>query len=119
MIEPSEGAQVLYHYDDKFYKEYACVTVNAYEMGFVYWVGAGLDEITMSDVVGRVLEKAGIADKAIMDRLERIERSEFSEQGDGQNSVVWYLNHTSHPQTVQFCTIAPYSVLKRQLSDES
>ena len=88
-------------------------------MGFVYWVGAGLDEITMSDVVGRVLEKAGIADKAIMDRLERIERNKSSEQGDGQNSVVWYLNHTSHPQTVQFRTIAPYSVLKRQLSDES
>ncbi len=112
MIEPSEGAQVLYHYDDKFYKDYACVTVNAYERGFVYWVGAGLDETTMSDVVGRVLEQAGIADKTVVDRLERIER------GDGQNSMAWYLNHTSHPQTVEFRTIAPYSVLKRTLSDE-
>ena len=112
MIEPGEGVQVLYRYDDKFYKDYACVTVNAYERGFVYWVGAGLDETTMSDVVGRVLEQAGIADKTIVDRLERIER------GEGQNGMAWYLNHTSHPQTVEFRTIAPYSVLKRTLSDE-
>ena len=67
----------------------------------------------MSDVVGRVLEQAGISDQTIVDRLERIER------GDGQNGMAWYLNHTSHPQTVEFRTIAPYSVLKRTLSDES
>ncbi len=111
MIETSEGTQVLYHYDDKFYKDYACVTVNAYEKGHVYWVGAGLDEMTMSDVVSRALEKAGIADYTLADRLERIVRGEASEQ------TVWYLNHTSHPLTLEFRTIAPYSVLVKRLGE--
>lgn len=109
MIEPNEGAQVLYQYDDKFYKDYACVTVNSYERGWVYWVGAGLDEITMVDVVARVLDKSGVVDQTTVDRLERIER------GD----TVWYLNHTSHPLTVSFQNLPAYSILRRKLSDES
>ena len=83
------------------------MTVNNYEKGYVYWVGAGVDETVTTDVIAQVIEKAGLTSHQTVDRLERIER------GD----TVWYLNHTSHPQTVGFRTLAPYSVISTQ-SDE-
>ncbi len=51
----SESAKVLYGYEDKFYKENACITVNQYEKGKVYYVGAGVEEDILKDIAKEIV----------------------------------------------------------------
>ncbi|MCI8810512.1 MAG: beta-galactosidase [Oscillibacter sp.] len=53
-------AEVLYHYGDEFYQEYAAVTRKCYGGGAVYYLGCGLDEATAESVIQTVIEEAGI-----------------------------------------------------------
>jgi beta-galactosidase len=54
----TETAKVLYRYNDKFYKENACITENPYGKGKVYYVGGGVGV--------EVLE--GLAREIVMDK---------------------------------------------------
>lgn len=54
LITP-ETAAVLYRYDDPFYKENACITVNEYGMGKAYYVGSGVDSGILKDIAKEIL----------------------------------------------------------------
>ena len=59
LITP-EKAQVLYRYDDKFYRENACITLNHYGAGNVYYVGAGVDGQILQDIARVIADDLGI-----------------------------------------------------------
>ncbi len=52
-----QGAKVLYRYDDKYYKDKACITVNTYGKGKVYYIGGGVDIDILDDIAKKVVEE--------------------------------------------------------------
>ena len=56
----AESAEVLYSYSDKFYNENACITVNDYIKGKVYYVGGGVDPDTLNRIAEEIVAFSGI-----------------------------------------------------------
>lgn len=56
MIVPST-AEVLYRYDDEFYRSYAAVNRNVWGKGSAYYLGTTPDTDTLSDLLGQVLPR--------------------------------------------------------------
>jgi len=50
-----EAANVLYRYNDKFYKENACITLNKYGKGKVYYIGGGVDIDVLKDIAREIV----------------------------------------------------------------
>ncbi|AOT71585.1 beta-galactosidase [Geosporobacter ferrireducens] len=98
----AEKAQVLYRYNDKFYRENACITVNAYKSGMVYYVGGGVDEHILQDIARTVVTEQGIRMMDSPGGLEIIIRDVDSEE--------WLIlnNHTDEEIVFKGITMAPY-----------
>lgn len=84
----SEGAEVLYRYGDKFYRENACITMNRYGAGKVYYVGAGVDREILEDIARVIADDLGIKTMASPPGLEIVIREE------GQDEWCIITNHT-------------------------
>jgi len=54
LIEPIT-AMTLYRYNDKFYQDKACVTVNDYGKGKVYYIGGGIDSDNLIEIMRRIV----------------------------------------------------------------
>lgn len=55
----TESAAALYSYNDDIYGSYACITVNKYMDGKVYYIGGGVDAATLEGIAERIV-KSGI-----------------------------------------------------------
>lgn len=53
-------ANVLYKYSDEFYSDKACITVNNYYNGKVYYIGAGVDGEIINEIVKDILMEVNI-----------------------------------------------------------
>lgn len=59
-IITTESATALYNYADGFYSENACITVNQYMKGKVYYVGGGADDETLKCIAEEIVSDSGI-----------------------------------------------------------
>lgn len=82
-----QGAQVLWRYDDPFYRHYAAITRNSYGQGAAYYLGTAPGQAILDQVLHQAMEEAGL------ERLELPEGVELVIRGDGDSRVRILLNH--------------------------
>lgn len=80
----TDSAEILFSYEDKYYKEYAAVTKNSFGEGKAYYIGAQLNDEIMEIIMKDAAKEAGIAFTKLPDELEVVKR-------DG---ATYYINHS-------------------------
>lgn len=69
------GAETVYVYSDKFYRDKACITCNSFGSGKVYYIGAGVDEGVMDRIVDGIILERGLGALETPHGLEAVERT--------------------------------------------
>ena len=95
-------ARPLYRYNDKFYDEYACITVNKYKNGEVYYIGGGVNEAILGTLASEILGKKGIECVKSKKDLEVYPRNI-----NGKN-YVFITNHSSEEKEFKNIKLASY-----------
>jgi beta-galactosidase len=67
-------AEPLYKYADKFYSEYASITVNKFGKGKAYYVGAGVEPAVAEEVVALAAAEAGLTLRETEQGVECVEK---------------------------------------------
>ncbi|GFR34860.1 beta-galactosidase [Thermobrachium celere] len=98
----SKGAEVIYTYEDKFYKNKACITVNKFGEGKVYYIGSSVD----SDVLSS-LAKEIIMEKSI-EHFETPFGVEVYSRYYGDKKYLFIMNHTEEEHDVLGIKLMPY-----------
>lgn len=95
-------ADVLYRYDDGFYRENACITANQYGKGKVYYVGGGVDAHVLRDIAKEIVLDKGIRYIEAPEGLEVYVRD--------YNGEEWLFinNHTDRTIEYQGTAVEPY-----------
>ncbi|MDE6024517.1 MAG: beta-galactosidase [Lachnospiraceae bacterium] len=88
MIEVDD-AEILFNYDDDFYKGYAAVTRRRSGAGSVYYIGCGLEECILAKVMETVMKENGIAQLYSEDGVEIVTR------GNDRQKIKMYINHNA------------------------
>lgn len=100
----SQGAQVLWHYDDPFYRSYAAITRNAYGQGAAYYLGTTPDQAILEQVLGQAMEEVGLEWLDLPEGVESVLR------GEGDSQVRILLNHNETPVYALGQELAPFQV---------
>ncbi|MGL5440246.1 MAG: beta-galactosidase [Filifactoraceae bacterium] len=79
-----DTANVLFTYEDKYYKDFAAVTVNEYGNGFAYYIGTSLEDNVMEAILREGALKVNINFKKLPEGLEMVERK----------GATYYINHS-------------------------
>lgn len=95
-------AQVLYRYDDPFYRKYAAVTRRKEGEGTVYYLGCGMDEALTAGLMGQIMADSGIKTIPSDDGVEVVVR------GNAEQRVRMYLNHNAHQARAGDVTLGPF-----------
>jgi beta-galactosidase len=82
------GAETVYVYSDKFYRDKACITRNSFGNGRVYYIGAGVDEKVMDRIADDIIRERGIGTLETPQGLEAVERTLEG------NRYLFLMNHT-------------------------
>lgn len=101
MLEVSD-AEVLYHYGDTFYQEYAAVTRKQQGSGCIYYIGCGLDETTTKRLMNQIMRDCQIATEESEDGVEICYR------GEGNHRVRMVMNHNGYAVKDKDTTLQPY-----------
>ena len=97
----SVDAEVLYKYDDQFYDGYAAVTRKKNGNGSVYYVGCGVDEDTLNNVMGMIRKDNGIDETPSEDGVEVVVRGTDKKE-------TFIINHNSKEVHFGSMTLAPF-----------
>ncbi|MBC8059047.1 MAG: beta-galactosidase [Clostridiaceae bacterium] len=97
-------AEALYVYSDKFYKNKACITVNNYGKGKVYYIGSGVGDDVLYDI-----SKEIIGEKKI-DFIETAEGIEIYTRTIKDTKCTFLINHTEEDQIALGNKLEPYQV---------
>lgn len=121
-------AEVLYRYDDMFYREFAAVTRKRQGAGFVYYIGCGLEEEILSGILELMTAKSdrqGALDHAKEglshgpDIPAPGEKSadgvEIVCRGKGENRVRMMMNHNGHEARCGERTLKPYETVLEKI----
>lgn len=103
MIVP-EGAQVLWRYDDEFYRQYAAITRCNYGRGTAYYLGAVPDPYVLDTLFDEVMSRASI------ERLDLPKGVECVVRGEGSERVRILMNHNSYPVAAMGRELGPFAV---------
>ena len=103
MVVP-QGAQVLWHYDDPFYRSYAAITRNAYGQGAAYYLGTTPNQAILDQVLCQAMEEVGL------ERLDLPEGAESAVRGEGDSRVRILLNHNDVSIQALGQELAPFQV---------
>lgn len=103
MVVP-QGAQVLWHYDDPFYRSYAAITRNAYGQGAAYYLGTTPNQAILDQVLCQAMEEVGL------ERLDLPEGVELAVRGEGDSRVRILLNHNDVSIQALGQELAPFQV---------
>ncbi|KGM98000.1 beta-galactosidase [Clostridium novyi A str. 4552] len=95
-------ANILYKYEDKFYSNKACITLNKYLNGKVYYIGGGVDDNILSNVVDDILVESNIDKTSSQNGLEVYPRS--------YDNKKYYVitNHTEEEKSFNGEVFKPY-----------
>lgn len=103
MIVP-EGAQVLWRYDDEFYRRYAAITRCDYGRGTAYYLGAVPDPYVLDTLFDEVMSRASI------ERLDLPKGVECVVRGESSERVRILMNHNSYPVAAMGRELGPFAV---------
>lgn len=103
MIVP-EGAQVLWRYDDEFYRRYAAITRCDYGHGAAYYLGTVPDPSVLDTLFDEVMSRASI------ERLDLPKGVECVVRGEGSERVRILMNHNSYPVAAMGRELGPFAV---------
>ncbi|MGP4069252.1 beta-galactosidase [Halobacillus sp. B29] len=105
----AETAEVLYHYQDQFYEDYAAVTKNEVGKGSVYYIGGGLNEAPLDQMAEQILEERHIE---YIDSPEDVEV--YRREVDG-TSYLFVMNHSPYVKSFDGRQLEPYAseIIKR------
>jgi beta-galactosidase len=101
-IITTETAEALYNYSDRFYSQNACITVNEYSKGKVYYVGGGADEETLNSIAKEIVEHCGIRHLESPEGLEA-----YTRDFDGEEWLI-ICNHTDGEIVYSDITYKPF-----------
>lgn len=73
-------AEVLFRYEDAFYREYAAVTRKRQKDGTVYYLGCGLEENILKQLLEKIAEEQKIRPERSADGVEVVYRGKPGEQ---------------------------------------
>lgn len=107
----ADGAEVIYRYGDKFFGDYAAVTVNEVGDGQIWYVGCGLDAETADMFYGAIIEKCGINDVISEDCIEVCFR------GEGRDRVKMVINHNGYEVTYGDTVLPAYGYFTEKVGD--
>lgn len=102
MIAP-EGAQVLWCYDDEFYRQYAAITRCNYGRGAAYYLGTVPDPSVLDTLFDEVMSRASI------ERLDLPKGVECVVRGEGSERVRILMNHNSYPVAAMGRELGPFA----------
>lgn len=103
MIVP-EGAQVLWRYDDEFYRRYAAITRCNYGRGAAYYLGTVPDTSVLDTLFDEVMSRA------LIERLDLPKGVECVVRGEGSERVRILMNHNSYPVAAMGRELGPFAV---------
>lgn len=103
MVVP-QGAQVLWRYDDPFYRSYAAITRNTYGQGAAYYLGTTPNQAILDRVLCQAMEEVGL------ERLDLPEGVESAVRGEGDSRVRILLNHNDVSIQALGQELAPFQV---------
>lgn len=86
MLVPN-GAETLYKYGDKFYREYSAITKNSFGKGKVYYFGCTPDQNTIKKVMGNIIHDENI------EYIKSPDNVEITVRGDKDSKVKMIINH--------------------------
>lgn len=95
-------SKVLYKYDDKFYSDKACVTVNNYGKGQVYYIGGGVDIEIIQDIAKDIVIEQNIR------YIESEEGLEVYVKDYNNEEYLIITNHTDSQKRFKNIVIDPY-----------
>lgn len=81
------GAEALYKYGDKFYREYSAITKNSYGRGKVYYFGCTPDQNTIKKVMDNIVRDESI------EYIKSPDNVEIAVRGDKDGKVKMIINH--------------------------
>lgn len=98
----ADDAEVLMRYDDIFYKQFAAVTRKRQKNGYVYYIGCGLEEAVLQQIMSKIAEEQNIPFEHSEDGVEIVYR------GSGNEKIRMVINH--NPYEIQNAgeTLAPF-----------
>ena len=97
-----KDAEVLFHYGDQFYEEFAAITRKKTEKGTTYYVGCGLEEKITNLLMEHIMKECEIKMTPSEEGVEIVTR------GDETQKVVMYINHNAHEVKQGEITLAPF-----------
>ena len=103
MIVP-QGAQVLWRYDDPFYRQYAAITRHTYGQGTAYYLGTAPDQSTLDQVLDQAMARAGLEPLDLPQGVESVIRGREGSQ------VRILLNHNDISVHALGQELAPFEV---------
>lgn len=96
------GAQVLLRYHDPFYREFAAVTRNKQQSGWVYYLGCGLEDAVLDRVLEQVVTEQHIPMEPTQPGVEVVYR------GDGDSQIRMVINHNAREAVYDGQALAPF-----------
>lgn len=103
------GAEVLFRYEDEFYKEYAAVTRKKQGKGYVYYLGCGLEEKIQRRILERIIEEQGISCEHSANGVEIVLRSSKTKK------IKITMNHNAYEIQDRGITLAPFECRIQEL----
>lgn len=97
-----KDAEVLFQYEDAFYKEYAAVTRKRVKAGCVYYIGCGLEQDIIKRLMECIMDESGIQGRVLAEGVE------FVCRGDGEQMIKMYINHNASDVIVDGVEFAPF-----------
>lgn len=98
----ADSAEILFRYNDVFYKEYAAVTRKQQEKGFVYYIGCGLEEGVLKQIMRKIAAEQEISFEHSADGVEVVYR------GSGSEKIRMVMNHNPYEVQSGDITLAPF-----------
>lgn len=103
MIVP-DRAEVLYRYNDTFYRQYAAVTRSAFGEGRAYYVGTAPDDAILRQILGEAMAFAGMTAENLPEGVELVTRR------GADRTVRFVLNHNEKAVSALGLSLAPFEV---------
>lgn len=97
-----KDAEVLFHYEDQFYQEFAAVTRKKTGEGTVYYVGCGLEENITRLLMEHIMKECEIEMTPSEDGVEVVTR------GNKIQKVTMYINHNAHEAKYKDIILEPF-----------
>ncbi|WP_163528587.1 beta-galactosidase [Halobacillus ihumii] len=98
----AETAEILFHYQDELYGQYAAVTRNLYGKGKVYYIGGGLEEQAMDAICKEIVAINGISFVESDDDLEVYWRH------TEEDSFYFVMNHSEQRKYFKEVCLEPF-----------